>query len=234
MPNAVHTDKYRLHKTELMTLFSDENLTDSKTLEIKGKLEDCRIVSKHYTGKIGEYNRQGVKCSLYKNDILITQWDSFNDSSLFYQLISHRNGKEFLIFRQDLYGYSVLDIEKNEIMQFFPECSYDGIETFIWTGADYNLENNLLAVSGCYWACPYGVQLFSFENPMSEKPKCVDIISCLDGDYDVYGELIFLKWEKEDLHLEAFLVENSKSIEFVIPKEKYMGWLNNDKTAQFL
>ncbi len=86
----------------------------------------------------------------------------------------------------------------------------------------YNSENNVIAVEGCYWACPYSVQLFSFENPMNENPKFVDIISCLDGDYDVYDELVFSKWEDGNLHLKAYLAENLPAVELVIPKETYL------------
>lgn len=234
MPNAVNTDKYELHMQELMPLFLDENLTDTKVIEVKGKSADYKIKVYLYSAKIGEYHYRGNKCFLYKDDVLYTKWYCFNDSSVFYQLISHKNGIEYLIFRQDLYGYSVLDMESGEIMQFFPECSFDGVETFIWTEVHYNPENNVLAVEGCYWACPCGVQLFGFENPMSDKPKFVDIISCLDGDYDVYDELTFIRWEEGTLHLKAFLVENSEIMELVIPQEQYLCWLGDDEIAKCL
>ncbi|UTC66793.1 MULTISPECIES: hypothetical protein [unclassified Treponema] len=234
MSNAVNTDKYRLHMQELMPLFCDENRTDTKEIVIKGNRKDYKIHVHHYSGSIGEYHYRGAECFLYAGDVLYTKWHCFNDSSVFYQLISHKNGKEYLIFRQDLYGYSVLDMESGEIMQFFPECSFEGVETFIWTKVHYHPANNVLAVEGCYWACPYGVQLFDFENPMSENPKFVDIISCLDGDYDVYDELKFLKWEKGDLYLKAFLVENSEIMELVIPQEQYLCWLGDDNIAKHL
>ncbi len=229
MTNAVDTDKYRLHAQELMPLFCEENLTDNKVVEIKGWSSEYKVVVNNYCGKIGEYNRQGSKCFFYEGDILCKEWYCFYSSAEFYQLITHKNGKEYLIFRQDLYGYSVLKLENGEIMQFFPECSFDGVETFIWTEVHYNPENNVLAVEGCYWACPYSVQLFCFENPMCDEPKFVDIIACLDGDYDVYDELTFLKWEKGDLYLKAYLTENAETVELVIPQEKYLSWLSSEQ-----
>lgn len=108
-----------------------------------------------------------------------------------------------------------MDVETMEMMQFFPECSLNSVEMFIWTGVNYNSEDNLLAVEGCYWACPYSVQLFDFEHPMSEQAKFVDIRTCIDGDYDMYEELEFLRWDAGDLYLKAYLVENSESIELM-------------------
>ncbi len=234
MSNAVNTDKYRLHTKKLMPFFCDENRTDTKFIEIKGDSKKYRISVHHYSWKIGEYHYRGTEGFLYESDVFRTKWYCFNDSSVFYQLISHKNEREYLIFRQELYGYSVLDIESGQIMQFYPKCSFEGMETFIWTQVHYHPENNVLAVEGCYWACPYSVQLFSFENPMNENPKFVDIISLLDGDYDVYDELEFLKWEEGNLHLKAFLVDNSKTMEIVIPKEQYLCWLGDDKITKYL
>ena len=232
MSNAVGGDKYKCYMDELMTLFCEENLSGNEVVEPMGEVGEYSIGINKYSAKIGAYNYKGAKCCLYKGDILCKDWYCFN-SDAFYHLLRHKNGREYLIFRQDLYGYSVLDIENGELMQFFPECSLFGMETFIWTQVDYSSETDTLAVSGCYWACPYSVQLFSFEEPMSEKQKFVDIISRLDGDYDVYEELTFLKWENGDLYLSACVVEDLKTKELVISKEQYLKWLN-DETAQFL
>lgn len=119
-------------------------------------------------------------------------------------------------------------------MQFFPEYSLDMGETFIWTDIHYNQANNILAVEGCYWAWPYSVQLFDFTDPMSQTPVFVDIISCLDGDYDVYEELEFVAWEEDTLKLKAFLVESEEKIELMIDSDKYMAWLSDRALAKHL
>ena len=36
-----------------------------------------------------------------------------------------------------------------------PEEGQKAEEVFIWTGADYDPHTDLLAVTGCVWACPY-------------------------------------------------------------------------------
>jgi hypothetical protein len=49
---------------------------------------------------------------------------------------------------------------------YFPKESLDGGETFIWCSVKYCAVNDVLAVDGCYWACPYGFMFYDFSNPM--------------------------------------------------------------------
>lgn len=69
---------------------------------------------------------------------------------------------------------------------------------------------------------------------MSETPVFVDIISCLDGDYDVYEELEFMAWEEDRLKLKAFLFESGENTDLTIDSDKYMAWLSDRSLAKFL
>lgn len=97
-----------------------------------------------------------------------------NEDLVFLELIEHQNGKEYLIFRKDLYGYSVMDIESQQTVDFIPKKSFMPLgstvieeETFICCSADYNKHNNLLVVEGCYWACAYDFEFYDLTNPMN-------------------------------------------------------------------
>lgn len=231
MANAAATQKYKKYQEEFLPLFKTENLSKKEQLQLSGTYN---ISIEKYSAKIGEYNRRGSRSFFFKGEEFIKEWYCIDDDAQFYSLIIHKDGREYLVFKQDLYGYSVLDIEKRSIMQFFPEYSLDTGETFIWTDIHYNQANNILAVGGCYWACPYSVQLFNFTDPMSETPVFVDIISCLDGDYDVYEELEFMAWEEDRLKLKAFLFESEEKTELMIDSDKYMAWLSDRALAKFL
>lgn len=231
MANAAATTKYKEYQEEFLPLFKTENLSKKEQLQLSGTYN---ISIEKYSAKIGKYNRRGSRSFFFKGEEFIKEWYCIDDDAQFYSLIIHKNGREYLVFRQDLYGYSVLDIEKRSIMQFFPEYSLDMGETFIWTDIHYNQANNILAVEGCYWAWPYSVQLFDFTDPMSQTPVFVDIISCLDGDYDVYEELEFVAWEEDTLKLKAFLVESEEKIELMIDGDKYMAWLSDRALAKHL
>lgn len=71
------------------------------------------------------------------------------------------------MFDEDLYGYSVLNLKTLECVHYIPSESHlDNKETFIWCDVNYNINNNLLVVSGCYWATPYTLIVVDFTKPM--------------------------------------------------------------------
>jgi len=234
MSNGIYSDKYKLRVKKVVQLFKEENLKNSEFITFKGISGKYTLQIDSFSENIEECSYSGSKCSFLVNGSVIKTWYCIDDSAPFYELITHKNGKEYLLFRQDLYGYSVLDIKNTKIMQFFPECSLNGKETFIWTEVHYSPINNILAVFGCYWSCPYSVQLFIFDDPLNESPRFIDILSCIDESYDIYDDIEFLKWENGDLHLKAFLIENGKYTELVIPHEKYLNWLSDDNTVKYL
>jgi hypothetical protein len=81
-------------------------------------------------------------------------------------LIKHKNGREYLIFKRDLYGYSVMDVSTREVADYIPADVLKGIEAFIWTDTLYCPHTNVLAANGCYWACPYATEFYDFTDPM--------------------------------------------------------------------
>lgn len=88
------------------------------------------------------------------------------DDHFFAQIINHSNGKQYLIYNTDLYGYSVLDMSTLETADYVPYKSFFGGETFIWCEKHYSPVNDLLVVDGCYWACPWGLEFYNFSQPM--------------------------------------------------------------------
>jgi hypothetical protein len=89
------------------------------------------------------------------------------DDHLLIELIKHRNGKNYILFNTDLYGYSIFCINENKTQHFIPEEVLMNKETFIWTDAKYCKINDVLMVNGCYWACPWGVAFYDFSDPMN-------------------------------------------------------------------
>ena len=133
-------------------------------------------------------------------------------------IIEHSNGKRYFLFRIDLYGYGVLDLQTLECFVYIPK----EIETFIWTNLDYNPANNILVVGGCYWAAPYGTLLLDFSEPMKET-KWADIHAQIDNVYYTYDDIDFVRWDEDVLILCAYS-DNGK-IELSIQKAQYKNWL---------
>jgi len=222
--NAAYLDEYKKRWNDCQPLFISNNLEQSKKQCLSAQYS---VHINEYNGGVGNSNLHGSECSLVNRDgKTVSEWRSIDNDGEFYKIIGHSNGKEYLIFRQDLYGYSVLDIDSGEKMQFFPSESLNGGETFIWTDVEYNPLNNVLAVSGCYWACPSSTHLFTFDNPMSEHQKFVDLIECFDGGYDVYDDIHFKKWENSDLHIARFNLETNSKEAAVVTQNEYLIWLH--------
>ena len=107
-----------------------------------------------------------------------------------YSFIEHQNGRNYLIFSIDLYGYSVLDLSDYNYVHYVPESSFSKAEeTFIWTNVLYNPGNNLIAVEGCYWAGLWYTEFYDFSRPMDLPLQKIcstyDMVEELDIDYDV-------------------------------------------------
>jgi len=108
----------------------------------------------HYETEINGIRHLGGSNKIYDSDnALIHEYICLNTNSLC-ALIAHSNGRKYFVYKEDLYGYSVLDIMSNDTFRYIPAESFRGGETFIITGISYNPTKNIMAATGCYWAYP--------------------------------------------------------------------------------
>lgn len=224
MDNAANTKQYKKRWEESQPLFVPANLGDEEKRQLTG---GYTVQIQNYSGIVGKWNLDGSECRLLDSSGRpIAQWRSIDNSSDFHKILHHTNGRSYLIFRQDLYGYSLLDIAGREIRQFFPQHSLDGGETFIWTDADYCPETDVLAVSGCYWACPNSIQLFLFDDPFNNNLTFVDVNECFNGGYDDFEDVNFVGWNNSNLHVTRYVVASRSTEEVIIGKDEYLSWLS--------
>lgn len=170
MENVAYTDAYKLHRESFDKLFelepescedlylgeNNEYIVKTTTFT-KTEIMDNNIISNHSVNKVTVLNKQ---------DEIILEFKSIDDN-LFIKVIHHSNGNDYLIFRIDLYGYSIMDLTNNNISHYIPKASFDEREeTFIWTDALYCEVNDLLVIDGCYWAAQWTNEFYDFSNPM--------------------------------------------------------------------
>ena len=76
-------------------------------------------------------------------------------------------GHDYLIASEDYQGHTVVDLTASEIMSFLPE---DAAEGHGWCPTSFELlaDRKTLKVEGCYWACPYQIQIWDFSDPTRE------------------------------------------------------------------
>ncbi|WP_297943054.1 hypothetical protein [uncultured Campylobacter sp.] len=225
MVNAVNSVQYQARIKQAETLFEGRNFTRRQTINLSGGYE---IVKNAY--RLGATSFSGGEYALFDTrKTQIISWRCIDDRAEFFSLIRHANGKFYLVFRQDLYGYSVLDLASAQIMRFVPDAWLDGKESFIWDGVHYLRGWDALAVDGCYWAAPNGVHLVSFAEPMSEEQRYADVLDCMQSGYDIYEQADFAGFEGNKLSLKCFCADTLRYENIKIPCEQYREWMRRAK-----
>lgn len=200
--NVAYTDEYRLYRRQRERDFLPEYLVSV--------LEKTTAVGEGYSVHTRVYIRETEDAVLLngsENELIDNagavcfSWRNIDRSGEFYYCFRHADGERYFLFRQDLYGYSVLRLSDKAVFHYIPAQSFpadrtDFAETFIWTDAAYDPESNLLAVSGCFWACPYSVMIVDFSAPFAVNEICTDIHEVIDGGYTMYDDADFLRWNK--------------------------------------
>ncbi len=146
----------------------------------------------------------GLVSRLYHKNELIFEWSFTGASPRKASIIHHANGKTYLLYFEDLYGYSVLDLSSMQSIHYIPQESRETVKskfevTFIWAVPHYYLESSLLAVEGCIWAYPYTVFVVDFSDPMRivEAGLWLDLRESVDSN--THDEINFIEWTEDSL-----------------------------------
>lgn len=231
--NVYHTPQYQSFRREQAFLFSEDCLCQRPGKEPEFP-RGWTVHTSRYQGGVYRAARHQL---LDSGGQVVYTWDNINDDGEFYQLLPHANGNHYLVFREDLYGYSVLEVETGRTMHYIPEKSWpldgrQGEETFIWTGVAYDAATNLLAVSGCYWACPNGTLLLDFADPLAEQDWKVwlDVQNVVDPDYDLYDDINLERFGKNGLlHFKTFSAEDGSPGGFTLPADRILELVQEKK-----
>jgi hypothetical protein len=136
--------------------------------------------------------------------------------------VQHPNGNDYLLCGEDDQGYSVINLTTGASHVYFPETGYQGCG-FCWAAVYPSPDGLVLAVDGCYWACPYEVVFYDFQRP-SQLP--LTELARLDGLEDCRG------WIDNETFVLTREIEVRKSdgarYDSLSPEEQAM--LDNDRT----
>ena len=196
--------------------------------EVSKELEkNLRVLTKGYFYDNGDskhpYKLQGSETVIFRDETEIYSYKTVDDADRDCWMFSHQNGHDYFLFARGLYGYSVLDLVTMQDYHFYPAESFPTGETFIWCDVHYNPINNIMAVVGCYWACPYSVVLVDFSKPM-EDTRQIDINNFINkGDH--YDDMDFVAWDGTDLILK--INGQTKPVQQEVRRvssDEYMKW----------
>lgn len=78
-----------------------------------------------------------------------------------------------------LYGYDVLDLGAGTLQHVVEREGED----FIWTGVSLAPNQQLLAIDGCYWACPYSIRILHVGERLLSLPfREITLFQRQDGE----------------------------------------------------
>ena len=82
----------------------------------------------------------------------------------------HPNGHDYLVCSENYQGQTVIDLCCAERRDFLPDSAKKGFG-FCWASYEFNVEQQMLIVDGCIWACPYEYRFYDFSDPMEGWPE---------------------------------------------------------------
>ncbi len=146
-------------------------------------LYKLHVASYHVGENCWEYSR-GIVTRLSDGEIIT---DVKRNFGLFWHAwVEHPNGNEYLLCGEDYQGYSVVNLTEVSYQTYFPDEAYEGAG-FCWTAVYPSPDKLVLAVEGCFWACPYELVFYDLrtpdEVPFREIGRVSDTMRC-DGWID--------------------------------------------------
>jgi hypothetical protein len=193
--NVAYSPEYLDYRNRIINETYNE---EYKTGEGKTENSDLKITHEYYIKdeKYCEYNK------IYRNNNLLHEYFNLYDQSFFCEYVKYSNGFDYIFYKEDLYGYSVFEINTKDVFNYYPTATFkDNEETFIGLDIHYNMNNNIFAVGGCYWACPYDVFLIKTNNPMEQFSELIYIREIIDPRHHKYDDIDFVRWENNDIIL---------------------------------
>ncbi len=156
-------NRYFEKREAIEQYFIPENIIEnSQNLSISpsGTFE---LTTKRYsTGpKTWAYSR-GIVKRLSDNKVIADV--KRNYGHFWHTWVSHSNGNDYLLCGEDYQGYSIINLTQETYTSYFPEAGYKGAG-FCWTAVYPSPDSLILAVDGCYWACPYEIVFYDFSDP---------------------------------------------------------------------
>ncbi|MFR2082020.1 MAG: hypothetical protein ACLS4Q_11990 [[Eubacterium] siraeum] len=224
--NIAYEKRYQDWRSQYDTLFAPENRFPQQDEQFP-LADGYSVRSKAYFHDGDLYLNGSENELLDKEGKMRYAWRNLDTDGEFCSLFRHRGGNHYLIFRTELYGYSVLEMESEQEMHYVPACVHPtegqrAEEVFIWTSADYDPSTDLLAVTGCIWACPYSTIVLDFSRPLRPQPskRWLDLRRIVEPDDTRFDDIEFVRWEDGALILRGCDAENGQWREIAIQIEQ--------------
>ena len=207
--NVYNSEKHKKFMDSKRYVIDDEFLYEAGNCELSEGFSVEYSIYSDTEQKDKQYSITKAVASkiILKNaDKKVYEYYRFNSYSCgFNDIIHHKNGHGYYPFHVDMYGISYLDVDTLEVYNYIPEGyehnkEYRCGESFIITDVHYDMESNLIAYGGCYWAAPYEVMVGDFSDPLNFNPHLVSLRNISDPEYN-YEDIDFKEWKDGRLYI---------------------------------
>ncbi len=170
--------RYRKRREEIANLFTESNCLTDETETILSPSGQYELTVEYYKTREGAWNYSMGIVRQVSDGSLIADVKR-NYSHFWHCWHIHENLCEYLLCGEDYQGYTVVNATKRQVQTHFPDEGYRGVG-FCWTAAYPSPDSTILAIDGCYWACPYEIVFFDFANPDELPYREIARIGMLD------------------------------------------------------
>lgn len=79
---------------------------------------------------------------------------------------NHPNGHDYLICGENYMSQTVIELDTRKRIEL-----PTGTSQFCWAHYEFNQDEKLIIVDGCFWAAPYEIKIYDFSDPMNGWPE---------------------------------------------------------------
>jgi hypothetical protein len=214
-------DKYLETRKQMEQFFIPENIKpDSGKIDVSPSRKFQIEINRYLTlPNRWEYSR-GIITNISSGAVVADV--KRNYGHFWHTWVQHPNGNEYLLCGEDYQGYSLLNLNTGKYQAYFPEAGYKGVG-FCWIDVHPSPDGLVLAVDGCYWACPYELVVYDFRDPENLPYPEMARFDSLDGcDGWLDNDTFVLRRE--------ISIRKSDGVEYESLSEQEQEILDNDST----
>lgn len=161
--NIIASNGYDDCRKDLDAFFVPDNRDDDTAETIISPCgKYCLEICEYSTGQNTWNYSRGIVTSTH--DGLLIADIKRNYGIFWYGWVQHSNGNDYLLCGEDYQGYSVINLSTATSTVYFPDTGFEGTG-FCWAAVYSSPDSQMLAVDGCYWACPYELVFYDLRNP---------------------------------------------------------------------
>lgn len=167
-------------RSEIEKYFNANNLINGSKSGSFSLSEKYKLETEEYLQTKSDVNWVVTLAKVLDRSLEKPLFEFFADNDHFFYKWLNKEGKEYLVCAETLCGgQTVIDVS-NGMMKSYSSRE-DG---FIWADFYMSPSGSKLAIIGCFWACPYEIRIYDFENPLALPLPEIEAIPLLDIDKD--------------------------------------------------